>query len=72
MPRAKAFAKKLRGFDVDVLCYDIKSNVEDKNAQQVPLEVLKEKADVISLHTPQTPLTLNMVNSEFINGFKNP
>ena len=66
----KAFAKKLRGFDVDVLCYDIKSNVGDENAKQVPLEILQEKADVLSLHTPQTPLTLNMVNSEFINGFK--
>ena len=66
----KAFAKKLRGFDVDVLCYDIKPNVGDENAKQVSLEELKEKADVLSLHTPQTPLTLNMVNSEFINSFK--
>jgi D-3-phosphoglycerate dehydrogenase len=27
--------------------------------------------DVVSLHTPQTPLTLNMINEEFINQFKN-
>jgi len=66
----KAFAKKLRGFDVVVLCYDIKPNVGDENAKQVSLEELQEKADVLSLHTPQTPLTLNMVNSEFINKFK--
>lgn len=66
----KAFAKKLKGFDVEVLCYDIKANVGDENCKQVSLEALQEKSDVLSLHTPQTPLTLNMVNSEFINNFK--
>ncbi|NRD24440.1 hydroxyacid dehydrogenase [Winogradskyella litoriviva] len=68
----KAFAKKLRGFDVEVLCHDLKDNVEDANAKQVSLEILKEKADVLSLHTPQTELTINMVDSEFINGFQKP
>lgn len=68
----KAFAKKLRGFDVDVICYDIKNSVGDENCKQVSLEELQEKADVLSLHIPQTPLTLNMVNSEFINSFKKP
>lgn len=68
----KAFAKKLRGFDVNVLCHDIKTNVGDANAKQVILEELKAKADVLSLHIPQTAQTLKMVNSEFINGFKKP
>ncbi|MBU2928103.1 2-hydroxyacid dehydrogenase [Winogradskyella psychrotolerans] len=66
----KAFAKKLKGFDVEVLCYDIKTNVGDASAKQVILEELKAKADVLSLHIPQTDLTLNMINSDFINGFK--
>ncbi len=66
----KAFAKKLSGFDIHVLCYDIKSHVGDENAKQVSLEELQEKADVLSLHTPETPLTLNMVNLEFIQRFK--
>lgn len=65
----KAFAKKLRGFDCDVLCYDIKDNVGDENARQVSLKELQQKADVLSLHTPWTPLTDKMVNSEFINSF---
>lgn len=68
----KAFAKKLRGFDITVLCYDIKENVGDDNARQVPLKELQQKADVLSLHTPQTPLTLNMVNTQFIDQFKKP
>ena len=68
----KAFAKKLRGFDVAVLCYDIKDNVEDENAKQVSLKTFQEKVDVVSLHTPQTPLTLNMINTAFINQVKKP
>lgn len=66
----KAFAKKLRGFEVEVLCYDIKQNVGDENAKQVSLYELKQSADVLSLHTPQTPLTLNLINTEMINQFK--
>ncbi len=66
----KAFAKKLRGFDVDVICYDIKPNVGDMNCRQVSLEELQEKADVLSLHTPHNELSNKMVNAEFINNFK--
>lgn len=68
----KAFAKKLRGFDVDVLCYDIKANLGDKNAKQVSLATFQEQVDVVSLHTPQTELTKKMVNSKFIHAFNKP
>lgn len=68
----KAFAKKLRGFDVEVLCYDIKPKVGDENCKQVTLQELQQKANVLSLHTPQTELTMNMVNTGFINGFAKP
>jgi len=68
----KAFAKKLKGFDVEVLCYDIKNNVSDANAKQVSLEELQKKTDVLSLHTPWTPLTDKMVDAVFINAFKKP
>lgn len=68
----KAFAKKLRGFDVEVLCYDIKNNVSDGNAKQLSLAEFQDKVDVVSLHTPQTTLTLKMVNEAFINQFKKP
>lgn len=66
----KSFAKKLRGFDCEVICYDIKENVGDANARQVSLSEFFEKADVVSLHTPQTPQTINMVNENFINQFR--
>ncbi|PTX59249.1 D-3-phosphoglycerate dehydrogenase [Kordia periserrulae] len=65
----KAFAKKLRGFDVEVLFYDVKENIGDENATQVSLETLQKRATVLSLHTPQTPLTINMIDMEFINAF---
>ena len=58
----KTFARKLQGFDCDVLCYDILDNVGDKNARQVSLQELQHKADVLSLHTPWTPLTDKMVD----------
>ncbi|MGH1386017.1 2-hydroxyacid dehydrogenase [Kordia sp.] len=66
----KAFAKKLRGFDVEVLFYDLKDGIGDQNATQVSLAELQERATVLSLHTPQTPLTMNMVNKEFIEAFQ--
>ena len=66
----KAFAKKLKGFDVEVLCYDIKGGVSDDNARQVGIMELKQKCDVLSLHVPQTESTINMITSEFINDFK--
>ena len=66
----KSFAKKLRGFDVTVLCHDILPNIGDANAIQVSLSELQERADVLSLHTPWTPETDKMINTDFINQFK--
>ena len=68
----KAFAKKLRGFDVEVLCYDIKSDVGDENCKQVSLYELQKKADILSLHLTQTPLATNIIDTNFINKFKKP
>src|SRR5690606_15816758 len=68
----KAFAKKLRGFDVEVICYDIVGGVGDGNARQVGILEFKQRAEVISLHVPQTPATIHMVNTDFLKDFKNP
>ncbi|MCB0456398.1 MAG: 2-hydroxyacid dehydrogenase [Flavobacteriaceae bacterium] len=68
----KAFAKKLKGFNCTVLCYDIKEDVGNKNATQVSLQTLFDLVDVVSLHTPWTPKTNNMVDAQFISKFKKP
>jgi D-3-phosphoglycerate dehydrogenase len=68
----KSFAKKLQGFEVKVLCYDIQENVGDAFAQQVDLQTLQTEADVLSLHIPWTPETDKMVNADFIQKFAKP
>lgn len=67
-----AFAKRLQGFDCDVIFYDIKEGLENQYAKQVSLQELQERADILSLHTPQTLETMHLINAELINGFKKP
>lgn len=68
----KSFAQKLRGFDVKVICYDIKEDVGDENATQVSLAEFQKEADIVSLHIPATNLTYRMVDSDFTNAFAKP
>ena len=63
----KAFAKKLSGFDAEVICQDIKPDVGDNFAAQVSLNELKSTADIISLHVPLTELTRGMIDRDFID-----
>lgn len=68
----KAFAQRLQGFGVNVICYDIKEKVGDTNARQVPMQELFKTTDVLSLHTPQTSETMQMVDEKFIFAFEKP
>ncbi len=68
----KAFAKKLRGFDVDVICYDILGGVGNEDARQVGILELQQRTDVLCLHVPQTELTIGMINKDFISKFHKP
>ncbi len=70
-----SFAKKLQGFEVNILAYD-KYITIDKNkfpyVNQVELDEIKLKSDVISLHVPLTHETQFMVDSTFLNSFSKP
>lgn len=68
----KAFAKKLQGFDSNVIFHDILPNLSDEYATQVSLNELKKQADVISLHIPETPETLYLIDNDFINSCDKP
>lgn len=68
----KAFAKKLQGFDVEIICYDILGGVGDDVARQVGILELQQKSDVISLHTPLNDQSERMINTAFINAFQKP
>jgi D-3-phosphoglycerate dehydrogenase len=68
----KSFAKKLLGFDVKVLCFDILEGVGDDYAKQVSLEKFRQECDVVSLHTPWTPETNRMIDTAFIEAFAKP
>jgi D-3-phosphoglycerate dehydrogenase len=68
----RSFARKLKGFDCRVICHDILPGLGDEYAEQVDLETLQQQAEVLSLHTPLTPLTDRMVNSDFLGRFKHP
>lgn len=66
-----AFAKKLRGFDVRILAYDkYRMGFGDSTVKEVGMEEVFEKADVVSLHIPQSSETISLVDSEFISSFR--
>lgn len=69
----RAFAKKLFGFDVDVLAYDkYKKNYGDQFANAVSMEEIYQQADIISFHIPQNEETLFMADEAFFKKFKKP
>ena len=58
------------GFGSEVLAYDkYKKGFSNNIVREVELDELKMKADILSLHIPQNPETINMLNQEFIDGF---
>ncbi len=66
----KATAKRLSGFGCKVIFYDILPDLSDEFAEQVSLEELQEKAEVLSLHIPLTEQTHYMIDGSFIDGMK--
>ncbi len=67
----QAFAKKLRGFDVDVIAYDkYKTNFSSSDVEEVDMTAIFKRADVLSFHIPQTDETKFMANEHFFNSFE--
>lgn len=66
----KSTAKRLSGFGVEVIFYDILPNLEDEFAKQVSLEELQERADILSLHIPLDVSTEYLVDEGFISKMK--
>ena len=69
----KSMAKKLQGFDANVLVYDPYITISEEEypyVKQVELNQIFEYADIISLHVPLTEETNQIVNDDFLNSFK--
>ena len=65
-----AFAKRLKGFDVNVIAYDkYRNNYSDEFCKETTLEEVKEQADVLSVHIPLNAETTYMVDDRFIQSF---
>lgn len=67
-----ALAKRAKGFDMNILGYDIKENPSalEVGVKYVSLEELLSKSDFISLHLPLTSGTVNLINEERLNLIK--
>lgn len=69
----KAVAKKLSGFDVNVLAYDkYLKNYANQYAKEATMDEIFEQADVLTLHVPLTQETKAMVNSDYLQKFSKP
>ena len=68
----KSFAKKLNGFDVNTIFYDIKKIKKDNYANPVSLNYLKDNSDIISLHISMTEESIGLINKNFIESCAKP
>jgi len=68
-----SFAKKLSGFEVNVIAYDkYKTGFSDQYAREVSMEEIVKHSDVISFHVPLTSETNGLVDDEYLFHFKKP
>jgi D-3-phosphoglycerate dehydrogenase len=68
-----AFARKLSGFETEILVYDkYKENISDSYVKKSTLEEIQQKADIVSFHIPLTNETKHWINDKFVNSFARP
>lgn len=63
----KGVIRRAKGFDMEVLCYDVypdEAFAREVGARYVTLEQLLRASDYISLHTPFTEETRNLISAE--------
>ena len=65
------FAKKLRGFDCNILAYDKHlKNFGSEFVKESSMQDLFEQCEIVSLHVPYNEETKFMINASFLNSFK--
>lgn len=67
----QAFVQRLRAFDCRILVYDkYKKGFGTKKVEEVKLDKLFHKTDILSLHVPLTEETKGWLNRDFFNSFR--
>jgi len=66
----QAFARRLSGFDVQVLAYDkYRTNYSDRFAREATMGEIFQQAEIISFHVPLTPETQFLVDKLYLSNF---
>jgi len=67
------FAKKISGFECNILVYDkYRKEIKENYVNQVEMQEIFDQADILSLHIPLTDETHYLVNEDYISKFKKP
>lgn len=69
----RAFAKKLRGFDMRILAHDADDTIGyPEYVQKADLADILNEAKIISFHLPLNPATGGYLNTEFVEQMQHP
>lgn len=67
------FAQKISGFGAEVIAYDkYKTGFSNWRAQEVQMEDIMDRAQILTLHVPLTPETHHLVDANFLARLRNP
>tara|TARA_R110001592_G_scaffold307299_2_gene580867 strand:+ start:399069 stop:399992 length:924 start_codon:yes stop_codon:yes gene_type:complete len=68
----QSFAQLLKAFSCKIYAYDKYKTVEEEGIINCTLEELKQHAEIISLHLPQSSETHHFINEDFISDLVHP